>query len=852
MADIDEVNILFIGNGSCGKTTIISGICNKIYGSIKKFCGTKRIAIYNTGSIPSFFKNDMDHYIVNDLDIDIPNVNIIDTVGYYKNENDVVTDTFISTMLNNIDLVVCVIDVNVPFDKNIIKKYQPIENVLFVINKCDDLINDSDIKVSIKEITDDICNKNVVCVSADNILCCKSILKNFSTNIPGSKLKVFDVLFNIQNNDPNELLLKLDYNKFILKIKELLPVQSIFDNKIKKYIDGIDTIKDLIELSKKYSVSSKAFNKNLSIVVGKCLNDKSNTLDRQEKKNKLLSGVSDDIEYIKNNTTLQHYIAGLLNVDTILSDSVILQMASELSKFDIVCKKIFAQLLNLHIDGSNVKNVIKYLLLLNRDVLINNITMIDEISFTLMKHLLPTITDVEKLIVITHIDMYFELYSKFLPITCKIKYYRLEVSNDVIMSNTQSLVSQRIDILNFFDKIFNNKPVDLVSKKNNMIIKLLNEKFALFPCADKYPLCKKWNYIDNSKSYKMKDKLITKNIGLVCGELSNIFIIDIDQKDDGMEYWNMMLNQYNNGIDIDTLKVNTANNGKHYYFKLDDDIKLLTTKNKIFSTTEKKIGIDVRNNSGYVIMPYSVLETDKMYKFENYDENKTFREQIKNVPEWLKKCLNIWYEKNDCKCEIIDDESEFNKEDEDPPLNNNFDNYHDIFKSDKLTKYQSFIAICNDIRISVSAKNASSAVNKAATIFHKISGDKLKLFNIQLIKQMPSNRKIMCRYISQRYLYSKPVKFIDKNNIERTCLHYNVSHRITEKDAYGCYLSEQRKDIDKNTEYSKYSKFTKTIEKSSSKNTEYSNLIKTIEKSWNELSEVGRSKYFDLAAKKKF
>jgi hypothetical protein len=738
MENIDEVNILFISNGSSGKTTIISGMCNKICGSIKKFGGTKRIAVYNMGNLPSFYTDNIDHYTVTNLDLDIPNVNIIDTIGYYKNDGDIITDTFISSIINSIDLIICVIDVNIPFDKNIINKWHTLENILFVINKCDDL-SDLDIQASIKEISDNISSKNIISLSSDNILCCKSLLHHFSNEIPVSKMRIFNAIFGTDTQNMESKILD-SYYEFTAKIKQLLPTQSIFDNKIKKYIDNIDSIKNLIDLSKKYSVSHKTFNNNLSFIVDKYSN---------EKNNKLLCGILDDIEYIKNNTTLQHYISNLVSITQIFSGDGMLDVIINLSQFDIIFKKILCQLLHLNIDNNNVNDIIKYLLLIDRNVLINNITFIDEISFTIMKYLLLTIADIDKLIVLSHIDMHFQLYCKFLPITSKLKYCKFDINNDVIINNNSSLVLQRIDMLLLFDVIFNNHTNDLhnFNKKNTMINKLLDEKFAIFPCIDKYPLCKQWNYIDYIQSQKLKDKLITKNIGLVCGELSNIFIIDVDQKDNGMEYWTTLLKQYNSGEDIDTLSVNTANNGKHYYFKLDDDVKLLTTKNKIFSDVDKKIGIDIRNNNGYVIMPYSYLDTTRTYQFANYDEKKLFRDQIKSIPEWLKTILNNYYEKNNYKCEIIE-ETDLNDAatvDEESNLNHDFDDYHNFLKKN-LNKGESFIAINNGVRISVTAKNPRAASKKASTIFHKISKNTLNDFNIQIIKQLSNNKKKIFEY----------------------------------------------------------------------------------------------------------
>lgn len=119
-----------------------------------------------------------------------------------------------------------------------------------------------------------------------------------------------------------------------------------------------------------------------------------------------------------------------------------------------------------------------------------------------------------------------------------------------------------------------------------------------------------------AKSYD--DKLY--NIGLICGEISGVVVLDIDG--DYPEDWPDLPN---------TWKVKTAK-GYHYYFKYDED----------FRNTAKIEGhkIDFRANGGYAVAPPSVHETGVIYQWIVSPDDLP---EPARLPDWLREKLKKKY-----------------------------------------------------------------------------------------------------------------------------------------------------------------------------------------------------------------
>lgn len=221
------------------------------------------------------------------------------------------------------------------------------------------------------------------------------------------------------------------------------------------------------------------------------------------------------------------------------------------------------------------------------------------------------------------------------------------------------------EITNFFEKCeeMNEHKIfqsSYVIKRINYVLELLLKKFVIFQCKDdKSPKTIRWNkskFNDTIKHF-LEQEIEFTNIGVLCGKESGIIVIDIDTKDHGMEYWEEMLKEYNNGNDIDTLITITGSKGKHYYFKYTDNMSAWFSTNKMF-TKEKviganletnvnnalskynKIGIDFRSRNGFVIVPPSIhLKCETIYDFN--DINK----EISTIPNWLFEIIDDYFVK---------------------------------------------------------------------------------------------------------------------------------------------------------------------------------------------------------------
>jgi len=136
---------------------------------------------------------------------------------------------------------------------------------------------------------------------------------------------------------------------------------------------------------------------------------------------------------------------------------------------------------------------------------------------------------------------------------------------------------------------------------------------------------------DNCLDYcKANDNCIC----ILTGERSKIIVRDADQKDNGMEMWNKLVQD---NEDPDTLKVLSGNQGVHYYFKLDDRTSLLKNKSRL-TIRNIKVGIEVRSKKGIIYAPPTTYHSvtigkSKSYKFLN---NKS----INKMPSWLWDELN--------------------------------------------------------------------------------------------------------------------------------------------------------------------------------------------------------------------
>jgi hypothetical protein len=102
------------------------------------------------------------------------------------------------------------------------------------------------------------------------------------------------------------------------------------------------------------------------------------------------------------------------------------------------------------------------------------------------------------------------------------------------------------------------------------------------------------------------------NIAIICGEVSGIFVIDVDIQDDGLKYFQQLCSKHNYRYDQRTTCVETPSGGIHLYYEYNEIFS--NNSVKLRSTNGDKVGIDIRSNGGCVISPPSKYEKG-VYRF---------------------------------------------------------------------------------------------------------------------------------------------------------------------------------------------------------------------------------------------
>lgn len=112
-------------------------------------------------------------------------------------------------------------------------------------------------------------------------------------------------------------------------------------------------------------------------------------------------------------------------------------------------------------------------------------------------------------------------------------------------------------------------------------------------------------------------------IGLPTGTINNVFVIDIDVRNNGHISFDNLLSTY--GELPHTVECLTGGGGNHYYFKWNERI------NK--SSLQDFEGIDVQGNGKYVVLPPSTHPSGNRYEWEL--SSRPVENNIAPAPNWL-------------------------------------------------------------------------------------------------------------------------------------------------------------------------------------------------------------------------
>jgi len=143
---------------------------------------------------------------------------------------------------------------------------------------------------------------------------------------------------------------------------------------------------------------------------------------------------------------------------------------------------------------------------------------------------------------------------------------------------------------------------------------------------------KKNRHMCSNRSWKTIMESQPENFGVITGKENDIVVVDLDfYKDGDPPLWVKAF-----GDDyiekFDTFTVMTGRGGIHLYFKYDPQIK--TTASADFS-------IDIKNDGGYVVAPYSTIKKDgKIMEYEIIKKT-DIKECPSNLKEWLLNMKNM-------------------------------------------------------------------------------------------------------------------------------------------------------------------------------------------------------------------
>jgi len=115
---------------------------------------------------------------------------------------------------------------------------------------------------------------------------------------------------------------------------------------------------------------------------------------------------------------------------------------------------------------------------------------------------------------------------------------------------------------------------------------------------EKRPVFSGWT----KSTFEDNDK-IDSNVAVVCGEKSGIFVLDVDTKDDGFDWFRGFCSANSYSYTTSTMCVQTPSGGLHLYFKYTESINYNSVRMKTESGRE--VGLDIRSNEGCVIAPPS-------------------------------------------------------------------------------------------------------------------------------------------------------------------------------------------------------------------------------------------------------
>ena len=153
-------------------------------------------------------------------------------------------------------------------------------------------------------------------------------------------------------------------------------------------------------------------------------------------------------------------------------------------------------------------------------------------------------------------------------------------------------------------------------EKINIAKRYIKIGFAVIPLAenDKKPILDNWTNLPRPTNEEAEKWFAGKNnVGIRCGEISNLIVVDVDLKNlikaNKAKPWEEI-----KGLP-DTYKVKTANGGWHYYYRYEAGYPSRKNANIVFSDTIRTASgerpeIDIQSDKTQIVAPPSIVKQD--------------------------------------------------------------------------------------------------------------------------------------------------------------------------------------------------------------------------------------------------
>lgn len=131
-------------------------------------------------------------------------------------------------------------------------------------------------------------------------------------------------------------------------------------------------------------------------------------------------------------------------------------------------------------------------------------------------------------------------------------------------------------------------------------------------------------------------KYNSANIGIATGDISGIFVVDVDMKN-GKDGWDSLVKQFGNELIVNDndCVARTPTGGFHFVYKIPEGME-------IHNAQDLLSGIDIRGEGGYIMAAPSSVMVDDEWKEYQWSKNGS---EPQLPPEWVLKLLKMNVEK---------------------------------------------------------------------------------------------------------------------------------------------------------------------------------------------------------------